>query len=183
MAFPTLTTERLSLIELQQSDAEDLLEVFSDPKVVKFYDIEAFDSQAQAEKLIQFFADRFKQKSGIRWGIKLTATGELIGTCGFNTWNTKMHNASIGYELSSKYWKLGYAFEAVHKIIEAAYQGQLPFGDLYRIQADTMAGNQSSEYLLRKLGFNEEGIRRASGYWKNQYHDLKCYGLLKPEFK
>ncbi|TMP77223.1 N-acetyltransferase, partial [Pseudoalteromonas phenolica] len=31
-------------------------------------------------------------------------------------------------------------------------------------------------------GFREEGIRRASGYWKGDFHDLKCFGLIKPEF-
>lgn len=33
------------------------------------------------------------------------------------------------------------------------------------------------------LGFVEEGLRRQSGYWKGNYHDLKCFGLLRAEFR
>nr|WP_308304272.1 GNAT family protein [Pseudoalteromonas sp. MelDa3] len=120
---------------------------------------------------------------GIRWAIRLKATGKLIGTCGFNTWNQKMKSAGIGYEIASEYWGCGFASEALHKVIDSAFSKQLPFGELYRIQGDTMIGNLASESVLKKLGFKEEGTRRASGYWKNEYHDLKCYGLLKPEFK
>ena len=46
-----------------------------------------------------------------------------------------------------------------------------------------MIGNTASESVLKKLGFKEEGIRRSSGFWKNEFHDLKCFGLIKPEFK
>jgi ribosomal-protein-alanine N-acetyltransferase len=50
------------------------------------------------------------------------------------------------------------------------------------VQADTIPGNQASEALLRRLGFQEEGLRRGAGYWKNSFHDLKCFGLLRTEF-
>lgn len=93
-----------------------------------------------------------------------------------------MKNTGIGYEFSSQYWGQGYATEALQKIISSAFASQLPFGELYRIQGDTMLGNSASESVLIKLGFRKEGIRRASGYWKNEFHDLKCFGLLKPDF-
>ncbi len=93
-----------------------------------------------------------------------------------------MKNAGLGYELSSFYWGLGYASEAISKIIELAFSVDTPFHELYRIQGDTMIGNIASESILKKLGFKEEGIRRASGYWKGEFHDLKCFGLIKPEF-
>ncbi len=94
-----------------------------------------------------------------------------------------MKNAGIGYELSSRYWGLGYACEAVNTIIQFAFSNDQPLGELYRIQGDIMIGNAASESVLKKLGFKEEGIRRSSGFWKNEFHDLKCFGLIKPEFK
>ncbi|MBH0048208.1 GNAT family N-acetyltransferase [Pseudoalteromonas sp. NZS11_1] len=181
MNFPELETARLILTSLSASDSEALLNIYSDAEVVKFYDIETYKSEAQSAKLIDFFNARFTENIGIRWAIRLKTTGKLIGTCGFNTWNQKMKNASIGYEIASEYW--GFASEALHEVINAAFSNQLLFGELYRIQGDTMIGNLASESVLKKLGFKEEGIRRASGYWKNEFHDLRCYGLLKPEFK
>jgi len=181
--FPELETSRLMLTKLSTDDSQALLRIFSDEDVIKFYDIDVYDSEDQSLKLIEFFNARFTESVGIRWAIRIKDTGELIGTCGFNSWNQKMKNAGIGYELSSKHWGYGYATEALRKIIDSAFSNQLPFGELYRIQGDTMLGNEASESVLRKLGFKEEGVRRASGYWKNEFHDLKCYGLLKPEFK
>jgi ribosomal-protein-alanine N-acetyltransferase len=181
--FPELETPRLKLTQLSSNDSEALLKIFSDKEVVKFYDIAAYDNEEQSLKLIEFFNARFNDGVGIRWAIRLKHTNQLIGTCGFNSWNQKMKNAGIGYEFSSQFWGQGYATEALHKVINAAFLGKLPFGELYRIQGDTMLGNNASESVLAKLGFQEEGIRRASGYWKNDFHDLKCFGLLKPDFK
>jgi ribosomal-protein-alanine N-acetyltransferase len=93
-----------------------------------------------------------------------------------------MRNAVIGYDLMPEYWGNGYASEAVRAIIHAAFIGELWCGPLNRIQADTVPGNYASEVLLRNLGFMEEGLRRESGYWKNAFHDLKCFGLLRSEF-
>lgn len=182
MNFPTLETARLKLTKLSNNDSEALLNIFSDESVTKFYDIDVYDSEEQSLKLIEFFNARFTDAVGIRCAIRLKETGKLMGSCGFNSWNQKMKSAGIGYELSSEYWGEGYATEALHKIIDSAFLNKLPFGELYRIQADTMLGNDASESVLIKLGFKEEGIRRASGYWKNEFHDLKCFGLLKPEF-
>jgi ribosomal-protein-alanine N-acetyltransferase len=171
------------LTQLSTDDSPALLTIFSDKEVIKFYDIDVYHCQAQSLKLIEFFNSRFTEGIGIRWAIRIKDTGQLIGTCGFNSWNRKMKNAGIGYELSSMHWGQGYATEALHKVIDSAFSNQLPFGELYRIQADTMQGNAASELVLKKLGFKEEGIRRASGYWNSEFHDLKCFGLLKPEFK
>ncbi|MEZ5534442.1 MAG: GNAT family protein [Thiolinea sp.] len=107
---------------------------------------------------------------------------ELIGTCGFNAWSQRMHNAVIGYDLMSAHWRNGYTSEAVSAILSAAFNGDLVCGPVHRVQANTVPGNTASEALLLKLGFKEEGLRRDSGYWKGQYHDLKCFGLLQPEF-
>ncbi len=182
MIFPKLATQRLILSQLTSADSNDLLTIFSDQKVVRFYDIEAYESNEQALNLINFFNQRFAELAGIRWAIRLRESGQLVGTCGFNSWNPKMKNAGIGYELASDYWGQGYTSEALHKIISAAFAGQLPFTELHRIQADTMLGNHASEAVLRKLGFVEEGVRRGSGYWKGAFHDLKCFGLLKSDF-
>ncbi len=74
---------------------------------------------------------------------------------------------------------IGTAF--VHRIVTAAFDGELPCGELHRIQGDTIPGNKASESVLEKVGFKEEGLRRHSGYWKNKFHDLKCFGLIKTD--
>ena len=182
MVFPSLETERLLLTELQPDDEKSIFTLFSNPAVVEYYDLEAFCEQHQATNLISLFKTRYEEKQGIRWAIRLKTTGQLIGTCGFNSWSSKMRNAVIGYDLLPEFWRQGYAFEAVHAIVKAGFSGVLACGELHRIQADTVPGNDASELLLYKLGFKQEGLRRECGFWKNKFHDLKCFGLLRSEF-
>lgn len=182
MSFPVLETARLKLDKLSNEDSNNLFELFSNNSVVEYYDLEAFTEVSQATNLIDFFNSRFEEKSGIRWAIRLKETNQLIGTCGFNTWSPKMKNAVLGYDLLPSYWGQGYTTEAVHRIVKSAFLGDLPCGPLNRIQGDTIPGNRASESLLLKVGFKEEGTRRQSGYWKNQFHDLKCFGLIRSDY-
>ena len=182
MQFPELETTRLKLTKLVDEDAKSIFELFSDEAVIEYYDLEAFKELNQATTLINFFNSRFNENSGIRWAVRLKESNQLIGTCGFNSWNLKMKNAVIGYDLIPKFWSKGYTTEAVHEIVKSAFSGDLPCGMLNRIQGDTVPGNAASESLMLKVGFKEEGIRRQSGYWKNQFHDLKCFGLIKSEY-
>lgn len=182
MDFPELTTERLLLTKITSSDSESLYNLFSNPEVVKFYDLEPFTDTAQAEQLIALFESRYQSSAGIRWAIRMKTSGELIGTCGFNSWSEKMRNATIGYDLHPSNWNKGLSTEALSEILRIAFAGMLSCGPLHRIQADTFPGNVASEKVLQKLGFKEEGVRRESIYVKGKYADMKCFGILKQEF-
>ena len=182
MEFPEIETNRLVLTELRLNDEEAIFSLFSNKLVIEHYDLEAFTALEQARDLINMFRSRYEASAGIRWAVRLKSTGNMIGTCGFNSWSSKMRNAVIGYDLMPDFWGNGYASEAVRAIIQAAFTGKLSCGLLNRIQADTVPGNHASEALLRRLGFKEEGLRRESGYWKNAFHDLKCFSLLRSEF-
>lgn len=183
MTFPEIKTDRLRLTELQLGDETDVFNLFSNPDVVEYYDLVAFTQAEQARALIDLFKSRYKDQLGIRWAIRLKGSERLIGTCGFNSWSSKMRNAVLGYDLLPEFWGKGYASEAVRAISQVAFTGQLPCGPLHRIQADTVPGHTASETLLLKLGFKYEGLRRECGYWKNRFHDLRCFGLLRSEFR
>lgn len=51
-----------------------------------------------------------------------------------------------------------------------------------RIEALVMPGNTASVRLLQNLGFQEEGVLREYAYFKEGFHDLHCFSLLKKEF-
>ncbi len=177
-----LETSQLRLALISDRDEDGIFTLFSNSKVVEYIELEPFQDKSQASKVIQLFKTRVAKRQGMRWGIYLKdskqASANLIGTCGFNSWNIKMKHAVIGYDLLPDYWGKGIAFEALDCIISMAFSGELPCGALNRIQADTVLDNHRSESLLLKLGFEEEGIRRQSGYWKGKAHDLKCFGRL-----
>jgi [ribosomal protein S5]-alanine N-acetyltransferase len=181
--FPELRTARLKLTRIGLQDAPAVLEMFSHPDVVRYYDLELISQIAQAQALIELFESRHRAQAGIRWAIRMSSTAELLGTCGYNSWSAKMRNATIGYDLKRAHWGKGIATEAVREAIRAAFAGRLACGPLHRIQADTIPGNLASESLLLKLGFKEEGTRRECAYLRGEYHDMKCFGLVRPDFR
>ena len=183
MKIPTLQTQRLELTEIRRGDSGSIYEIFSNEEVVKYYDLSPFKDPNQADELIRLFNARIENSSGIRWAIRLNGENKCIGTCGFNSWSPPMRSATIGYDLNRHYWGQGIITEALVPVIQSAFSGTLPCGRINRIQADTVPGNTASEKVLKKLGFKEEGLRRQAGFWKNAFHDLKCFGLLKDEFQ
>ena len=181
MKFPTIKSKRLILDEIRNEDKESVFELFSNLEVTKYYDLVAFENMQQSENIITLVQSRFRDKLGIRWAIRMKDDVKLIGTCGFNSWNAAFRSTVIGYDINRQYWGNGYITEALKHIIKAAFDGKLSCDNINRIQADTIPGNVASEKVLLKLGFSEEGIHRQSAFWKNEYHDLKCFSLLRDE--
>lgn len=182
MRFPELETSRLRLSKLTIEDTIGIFQLFSDENVTEYYDLNVFKELKQTTELIDFFNSRFAENMGIRWATHLKDNDQLIDTCGFNSWNKKMKNAVVGYDLIPKYWGNDCTAKAIHRIVKSAFIGELPCDVINRIQGDTVPKIKASESVLFKVGFKEEGTRREIGFWKNQFHDLKCFGLIKSEY-
>lgn len=176
MKFPELEPDKLILRETTLSDAEAIFQIFSDNDVTQYHNLDTTTDINQVTFLIQQREERFRNKQGIRWGIARKEDNIIIGSCGFS-YGTSF-NAEIGYELAKSNWRKGYMTEALKAIIMFGFE-KLEFN---RIQALVMLENQASIKLLEKLKFTQEGVLRDYGYWKEQYHDLKMFSILKREF-
>ena len=151
----------------------------SDPKVAQHHELEPFETLQQAEALVASFTQWFQNDQAVRWGIICKDNHELIGTCCFDTFHSKYQSLNVGYNIRSDQWGQGYATEAVRKIIEFAFQNGI-VGPVNRIQAITVPANIASEKVLEKLGFEKEGLMRQYGFWKQSFHDMNLFSLLKP---
>ena len=179
--FPVTQTERLVLDNLKDDDQKAIFEIFSDAKVMEYYDMEPFTQESEGANMISFFRNKFVTKTGIRWAIREKGNPQLIGTCGFNNWVEYDHSAIIGYELAEPYWGKGYASEAIAQLIKVAYQGELPI-TVNRIEASVVPGNIGSENVLKKNGFKFEGCLREKGYWAGEYHDMNLFSLVRKDY-
>ena len=173
--FPTLETERLRFREITKADADGIFACFSDERVTRFYGQETLDTIGQAEAFVDFFANSYKEKRGIRWGIEVKERPGIIGTIGFNAWSPKHKRAEIGYEIHPEHWRKGYITEAVSRVV--AY-GFSEFG-LTRIGAVVFIDNEASNKLLTKAGFQKEGILREYMYQNGKAYDTYVYSILK----
>ena len=176
--FPELETERLYLRELKLDDAEDLFKVFSNPKVMKYYNLYPFDSLAQAKELIKNYLEAFEEKRVLRWGLEHKEKEQLIGSCGIYDWREQFCRATIGYELGTQYWEQGFMSEALTEVIRFGFRRMR----LNRIQALVEPPNAASQQLLTSIGFQKEGLLRDYMFYKGEYKDLVMYSLLREDF-
>jgi ribosomal-protein-alanine N-acetyltransferase len=174
--FPTLETFRLTLREILESDAENLLQVHGDAEHMKWFGSDPIPDLDGARKLVATFAGWRKEPvSGARWAIELKDRPGLIGTCGLFRWNRNWRSCVIGYEITPAQQGHGYVKEALGTMITWGFRAM----QLNRIEAQVHPDNKSSLALLAALGFLQEGYLREAGYWSGRHHDLLQYALLK----
>jgi [ribosomal protein S5]-alanine N-acetyltransferase len=173
-----LTTPRLTLRLLEEGDADTLFEHFTHPDVTRYLlDEEPFTSIEQVRDLIRFFSAP-SGKGYNRWGITITVTGQLIGTCGFHQWNRRDRRAEVGYDLHPGFWGHGYMSEALRAAIHYGFTTM----DLHRIAAVVHPENTPSVRLLQRLGFRLEGILRDYHRAHGRYHSHDLYSLLEEDW-
>jgi ribosomal-protein-alanine N-acetyltransferase len=178
-SFPRLETRRLLMRRLRPSDAESLFAILSDEELARFYDDEAFTDLSQAREQIEAWASAYEGRRSIRWGIARKGADTIIGTCGYYGLHRWHGRASIGYELARPYWRQGIMTEALDAIIAFGFSEC----GLNRIQALVMPGNEASERLLEKLGFQSEGVLREYENWGEKgYVDLAILSLLRDDY-
>ena len=177
--MPQLATERLVLRPIRREhDLAALYSLFADVKVARYTDTGPFTSVSEAVEVMDWIEQIYQEQRGMRWAITIKDGDVLVGTCGFNVWERRNNVAEIGYDLAHRCWGRGLMTEALTAMIEFGFREMA----LHRVEADVTVGNDASARVLEKLGFHEEGLLRQRGYWRGEYHDLRFFGLLRPEW-
>ena len=178
MNFPLLDTERLHLRRLAESDAPDLLEFFSDPQVMRYYDCEALNDAQAMLQFVRRFEGWFEAGTGFRWGITLKGSPQVIGTCGLFFWHKPFRIATLGYELARPHHRQGIMGEALRAVLGFGF-GAL---ELNRITATVHTENAASIASLERLGFRREGLLRQAQFVNGGFDDLFAYALLRQQW-
>ncbi|MFE4240136.1 GNAT family N-acetyltransferase [Peribacillus butanolivorans] len=173
--FPKLETERLILRELTVDDAQDILNCFSNPDVLRYYGQKPLTSLDQVKNIVVNFANNYNEKRGIKWGIESKEKEGIIGTIGFHDWSSEHKRAEIGYAFFPENWGKGLATEAVLEVISYGFKEL----NLKRIGAIVFVENKASNELLIKLGFEKEGVLKNYMYQNDVPFDTNVYSLLK----
>lgn len=177
--FPVLHTKRMTLRKITVGDAEDLLSIFGNDAVAEFLDGPTLTSIEQVQEIISWADKIYVQGSGLRWGIQLNGQTNLIGTIGFHLWSKPNSRAEIGYELSQHYWQQGIMTDALTEILKYGFEEMA----LNRIEAHTLPNNHASIALLKKAGFQREGILREYEFYRERYNDTLVLSLLRRDWK
>ena len=175
LARQTLTAGGYRLTPLADSDARDLLTLFSDPAVAEFMDIDPLVHLSEAREIVDWARDMASKNRGLRWAIRRTDSTTLIGTVGFNTLELdRGRRGEIAYDLAQALWGHGVMSEILPYVMAFGFENL----GLHRLEAMVTVGNLRSCRLLERHGFALEGTLRGHAYWKGQYWDQLIYGRL-----
>jgi ribosomal-protein-alanine N-acetyltransferase len=140
-----LTTERLQLRPMLQSDAAALFAILGDSEAMAFWQRPAVTRLAVAEEMV-----REQIAAGMLcryWTV--WRQDDAIGSCDLSFIDLAQKRAESGFLFRRDQWGRGYATEAMAAVIAHAFGGL----DLELLTASTHAGNVRARLVLERLGF------------------------------
>lgn len=145
-----LETERLRLRPFTQSDIDALVDLDSDPEVMRYLNggIPTPRAVVEAEVLPRFLRS-YERGDGFGVFAALEkATDEFLGWFGFQPRDTDLGEVELGYRLKRAAWGKGYATEGARALIR---RGFTELG-VRRIVATTYQDNLPSRRVMERAG-------------------------------
>nr|WP_299031345.1 GNAT family N-acetyltransferase [uncultured Tenacibaculum sp.] len=174
-----LETERLILREFRESETEGIFELDSNAEVHKYLGNNPITTYKQAEDIITFFEEQYKERGIGRFAAFEKESGEFIGWSGLklNTGEKEELNGftdfiDIGYRFIPRFWGKGYASESAFACLDFGFK-EMNYDIIYGA-ADVE--NIGSNKILQKIGlqfvnkFDYKGV------------DVNWYELKKSDY-
>ena len=167
-----IRTARLVLRRFRPADAHSLARYRSVSEVARFQSWEAPVTVDAAAALVESFASGALGKPG--WfQYAITLDDRLIGDLGVHR-EEDLRLAEVGITIDPDHHHRGYAREALAAVVTHLFDER----GLHKVSAECDARNGPSAALLRRVGFVEEGRRRAHTWMKGEWTDDLLFGLL-----
>ena len=147
--FPTITTPRLVLRQLQDDDVHELFALRTDERVNRFLDRPLPESLNDVREFIAKLNQITHNNEGLYWVITRKNEDKLLGTIGLRNFGQEQGQAEIGYELHPDQQGQGFMHEAITNVLAYGF-GRV---GLQAIIADTDPGNLRSIQILERHGF------------------------------
>ena len=150
--FPVLTTERLILRELKESDHQLVLFLRSDKTVNAFIERPEDRKTKTTEDAIRFIKEingYAKNNTSIAWGITLKEQPNIVGTICLWNFSEDQKTVEVGYDLYPQFQGMGIMSEALKCVVDYGFKKL----ELEKIEAYTHRGNEASKRLLEKNNF------------------------------
>ena len=147
-----IETERLSLRQINEGDADFILELLNEPGWIKNIGDRGVRTADDARRYILNNLAASYPKFGFGlYLVELKESGASIGMCGLIK-RDSLEDADIGFAFLERFWSKGYAFESASAVMNYA---QNALG-LKRVLAIVSPDNQGSIKVLEKLNLRFE---------------------------
>jgi RimJ/RimL family protein N-acetyltransferase len=179
-----LRTPRLALRQFTEDDVENLIDLNSDPEVMRYLGRPP-SREVLRDRIIPFFLDAYQRLDRLgTWAAESADSGEFVGWFHFRPGpDGDITNIDLGYRLRRPAWNHGYATEGSRALIN------MGFTDLgvQRVFGHTMTVNNASRHVLEKCGLT---LVRTTAYHgpdadviDGAEHGEVEYALTKPEWE
>jgi RimJ/RimL family protein N-acetyltransferase len=150
-----LETGRLRLRHFTPEDADLLVELDSDPEVMRYI---TYGAPTPREAYVDVYMPRWFAIYAAQPGLGYFAaerrdTGEFLGWFHLRDDRIEPEYVELGYRLRRAAWRQGYATEGASALLAHGFQGL----GLERISARTLRGNAGSRGVIEKCGFRLVG--------------------------
>jgi len=177
--FP-IVTERLELRPLTLSDMPALLSYRGRADVCRYLPFEPMTEDVLRARLTSDLGRTAidAEGQGLTLGVRLQATGVLIGDVVLFLRSVTHRTGELGYVFAPAAAGQGYATEASRAMLALAFE---QFG-LHRVIARLDARNASSARLAARLGLRLEAHFVADEWFKGEWSDTLVYAMLATEW-
>jgi len=160
--MPVAETDRLILREATDDDFDDLLTLFNDDDVMRFY--RSKRDEAKTRQWIESSRRNYERYGHSKWIVEARAPREFLGYCGLLVYPIEgIDEIELGYMFKRGAWGLGYATEAARVCLAVARDR---FG-YRRVVSIIDAENVRARRVAERLGMSNErevldaGVRRV----------------------
>lgn len=174
--FPVLHTERLLLRQTEETDAEEIFFLRSDPQMLKYLDRLPAKSIDEAIAWIKMINDNVVKNDGITWAVTLKNEPKLIGS--ISLWNIQKNHyrSEIGYVLHTAHQGKGLMNEVMGAVLDYGFRQM----NLHSIEANVNPNNAASIKLLERNNFVREAYYKENYYHDGKFLDSAVYSLITP---
>ena len=172
--FPNLETKHLSLRRVVKEDANEIFALRSDKDTMKYIPRPLLVNLEDALLHIAMIDEKIEKNEGINWAITLKDNPKLIGLIGHYKIKPEHFRAEIGYMLLPEYHGKGIITEAIHEVVNYAFE----IMKLHSIEAIIDPENFASEKVLLKSSFVKEAHLKENEYYEGRFLDSVIYSVL-----
>lgn len=177
LTFPVIKCKRIILRKMRMKDANAIYNLLSDAKIVKYLGTNRHKNLNETKKYIKFCIHSYKYHGTGEYLMVLKDTCRVIGLCGFRSWDKYNRKAELSGCVERGYQGKNFIYEAITRLMTICFKKM----GMNRLEGQIMPQNIPSVKLLSKIGMRYEGTLRKVYYYKNRFHDLKVYSILKKE--
>jgi len=151
-------SERLLFCEFTEDDVQLLLDLNSNPNVIRYVHEPPPTIENTTAALQKIILPQYELYGHGRWAVYLKSNDEFIGWCGLK-YIKDLDEIDLGYRFKEVHWRKGYATEAAKATID---HGFCILG-LKKIVAKALPENLGSLKVMENCGMKYTGTRIEDG--------------------